>query len=79
MTYLVSDLLYRPDGLENHLPMFLASGVVTELAPLLAHLKFDYMDNRYVIEEPDMWISPSGGRECTHRKACTRVLGLGFI
>jgi len=54
----VSDLLYRPDGLEDNLPMFLASGVVTEIAPLLAHLKYDNMASRWVIEEPEMALHP---------------------
>jgi len=54
----VSDFLYRPDGLEDDLPMFLSSGVVTEIAPILAHLKYDYMNNRCVIEEPEMSLHP---------------------
>jgi AAA15 family ATPase/GTPase len=54
----VSDLLYRPDGLEDDLPMFLSSGVVTEIAPLLSHLKYDSRDNRCVIEEPEMSLHP---------------------
>jgi hypothetical protein len=54
----VPDLLYRPDGLEDDIPMFLASGVITEIAPLLAHLKYGFIGDRCMIEEPEMSLHP---------------------
>ena len=54
----VPELSYRPNDLEGGLPMFLSSGVVTEIAPLLSHLKYGSMDKRCVIEEPEMSLHP---------------------
>lgn len=54
-----SDILYFPKGQENlELPLFLTSGVVTEMAPLLVFLNNGYKLNHLMMEEPEMCMHP---------------------
>ncbi|MDR1484923.1 MAG: ATP-binding protein [Planctomycetaceae bacterium] len=51
------DILYCPQNGIN-IPMYLSSGVVTEITPLLACLKYDYVGSYCIIEEPEMSLHP---------------------
>jgi energy-coupling factor transporter ATP-binding protein EcfA2 len=51
------DILYCPNGGDN-IPMYLSSGVVTEIAPLLACLKYDRLGDYCIIEEPETSLHP---------------------
>jgi predicted ATP-binding protein involved in virulence len=51
-------ILYRPNGLVDDIPMQLVSGVVSEIAPFLACLKFGNTRNCYIIEEPEISLHP---------------------
>ena len=54
-----SDILYSPRGQEKlELPLFLTSGVVTEMAPLLIFLNNGYKLNHLMMEEPEMCMHP---------------------
>ncbi|MDR1923461.1 MAG: ATP-binding protein [Planctomycetaceae bacterium] len=54
----IQDIMYRPEGLNEYLPMYLSSSIVTEIAPFLACLKYDNIGNRCIIEEPEMSLHP---------------------
>lgn len=54
-----SDANYQPDGMDNGIPMFLSSGVVTELAPLLLTLKYHEPFQVLFVEEPEMGMHPA--------------------
>lgn len=51
------DILYQPDDSEKSLPMFLSSGVVTELTPLVMLLKYCDIQT-LLIEEPEISLHP---------------------
>ncbi|MCC8047411.1 MAG: ATP-binding protein [Clostridiales bacterium] len=51
------DVLYHPAGSEEPIPMFVSSGVVTEVTPLLLFLR--YVDfGTLMIEEPEICLHP---------------------
>lgn len=54
-----SNIYYRPDGADLNLPMHLASGVVTELAPLLLMLKYSQNWQVLFMEEPEIGLHPA--------------------
>ena len=59
---LVSDLpthevMYVPEGNDKQLPMYMSSGVVTELAPLVLFLKYKKLGT-LLIEEPEIGLHP---------------------
>lgn len=47
------DILYRPHGTETQLPMFVSSGVVTEMTPLVLFFKNETVQT-VLIEEPEI-------------------------
>ncbi|MDR2641595.1 MAG: ATP-binding protein [Planctomycetaceae bacterium] len=51
------DILYCPKNGVT-IPMYLSSGVVTEISPLLACLKYRRIGNYCIIEEPEMSLHP---------------------
>lgn len=51
------DILYIPDGGKKELPMYVTSGVVTELTPLLLFLKYENI-RTMLIEEPEISLHP---------------------
>lgn len=51
------DILYIPDGESMQLPMFVASGVVTEITPLLLFLRYGKM-GALMMEEPEISLHP---------------------
>lgn len=51
------DILYQPSDSERSLPMFLSSGVVTELTPLVMLLKYCDIQT-LLIEEPEISLHP---------------------
>jgi hypothetical protein len=53
----IPDFLYKPSSSEQYLPLFVSSGVVTEIAPLLLLLK-DRTWETIMIEEPEMCLHP---------------------
>ncbi len=51
------DIMYTPEGNNKELPMFVASGVVTEIAPLLLFLRYAEIGT-FLIEEPEISLHP---------------------
>lgn len=51
------DILYVPEGEEKEIPMFVTSGVVTELTPILLFLKHENI-RTMLIEEPEISLHP---------------------
>lgn len=51
------DLLYTPEGSEQKLPLYVTSGVVTEMTPLLLFLKYVEIVT-LLIEEPEISLHP---------------------
>lgn len=51
------DILYHPHGTDALLPMFVTSGVVTEMTPLLLFFRNDNIDT-VLIEEPEISLHP---------------------
>ena len=51
------DIYYTPEGQEKQLPMFVASGVVTEMTPLLLFLKYANLGTM-LMEEPEISLHP---------------------
>ncbi|MDE7414891.1 MAG: ATP-binding protein [Lachnospiraceae bacterium] len=51
------DIVYQPQGTDTQLPMFVASGVVTEMTPLLLFFRNDIV-NTVLIEEPEISLHP---------------------
>lgn len=51
------DILYIPEGENMQLPMFVASGVVTEVTPLLLFLQYGKM-GALMMEEPEISLHP---------------------
>ena len=51
------DIFYHPTGTNTMLPMFIASGVVTELTPILLFLKNEKIET-VLIEEPEISLHP---------------------
>lgn len=55
----ISDIVYRPAGNPSlQLPLYVSSGVVTELTPVLLHLLYGRECNCMMIEEPEMCLHP---------------------
>jgi len=52
------ELLYRPEGFDKLLPLYLSSGVVTEVAGFLSLLKFGQFERIFIYEEPEMCLHP---------------------
>lgn len=52
-----SNISYIPKGSKSKLPMYISSGVVTEIAPFLMFLKY-YNPNIIMMEEPEMCLHP---------------------
>ena len=63
----MSDVTYRPEGFDREIPMHLASGVVTEIAPLSLMLQYYRPFGRpfgtLFMEEPEMSLHPELQRE----------------
>ncbi len=53
----VQDILYQPYGTETQLPMFVTSGVVTEMTPLLLFFRNEIVQT-VLIEEPEISLHP---------------------
>lgn len=51
------DIMYTPNGEEKQIPMFLTSGVVTEMTPLLLFLRYVEL-GMALIEEPEISLHP---------------------
>lgn len=51
------DILYVPEGEEKEIPMYVTSGVVTELTPILLFLKYENI-RTMLIEEPEISLHP---------------------
>jgi hypothetical protein len=54
----VPEILYQPKGTNEKYPMQLVSGVVSEIASILAYLKFGNVHNLFIIEEPELSLHP---------------------
>ena len=54
----ISDFRYIPNGSNNSLPMFISSGVITEMTPLLLFLKYKKNLSTLMMEEPEMCLHP---------------------
>jgi len=52
------EILYKPDGLTQALPLYLSSGVATEVAGFLSLLKFGQFGRICIYEEPEMCLHP---------------------
>jgi len=52
------EILYKPDGLAQALPLYLSSGVATEVAGFLSLLKFGQFGRICIYEEPEMCLHP---------------------
>lgn len=52
------DIVYVPEGAEKQLPMFVSSGVVTEITPLLLFLEYGDMGT-LMMEEPEISLHPT--------------------
>ena len=48
------EILYKPEGLDQTLPLYLTSGVVAEVAGFLSLLKFGQFGRTCIYEEPEM-------------------------
>ncbi len=55
----LASYVYRPSGQDTEIPMFLSSGVVTELTPLLLMLQYKPALSTLFIEEPEMALHPA--------------------
>ncbi len=55
-------IVYQPEGLNEIMPMYVASGVVTEMAPLLLALKYEKV-GALLIEEPEISLHPALQKE----------------
>ncbi|MEG0388620.1 MAG: hypothetical protein RR582_09855, partial [Niameybacter sp.] len=53
-----SDFIYIPKGTKDSIPMFISSGVVTEITPLLLLLKHKKNISMLMMEEPEMCLHP---------------------
>lgn len=53
-----SDLMYVPHGSNSPIPMFVSSGVITEMTPLLMFLKYKNGFSTLMMEEPEMCMHP---------------------
>ena len=53
-----NDFMYKPNGVEEKIPMFLSSGVITEMTPLLLLLKYKRHVSTIMMEEPEMCLHP---------------------
>lgn len=51
------DLLYTPEGTDKKLPLYITSGVVTEMTPLLLFLKYTDL-GALLMEEPEISLHP---------------------
>lgn len=51
------EIFYTPEGQEKQLPMFVVSGVVTEMAPLLLFLQYTNLGT-LLMEEPEISLHP---------------------
>lgn len=53
-----SNFSYIPNGVQEELPMFISSGVITEMTPLLLMLKYKDDIGALMMEEPEMCLHP---------------------
>ncbi|MDD6170431.1 MAG: hypothetical protein PUB46_10225 [Lachnospiraceae bacterium] len=54
---LAQDLIYTPEGTDKKLPLYITSGVVTEMTPLLLFLKYTDLGT-LLMEEPEISLHP---------------------
>lgn len=57
-----SEIVFSPNGTDKKLPLYITSGVVTELAPLILFLS-NYSCSRIMMEEPEMGLHPKLQKE----------------
>lgn len=69
------DIMYVPKGQEKMLPMYVTSGVVTEITPLLLFLQYANI-NTILIEEPEISLHPQLQIEIA--RALIRLVNLGM-
>ena len=53
------EIRYKPEGLNQMLPLYLSSGVVAEVAGFLSLLKFGQFNRVCIYEEPEMCLHPA--------------------
>jgi len=54
----ISDFMYIPNGSKDEIPMFVSSGVITEMTPLVLMLKYKEEMGALMMEEPEMCLHP---------------------
>lgn len=71
----VQDIVYHPNDTDVHLPMFVTSGVVTEMTPLLLFLK-NNPPQTILIEEPEISLHPQ--LQCEIARVLIRLVNAGI-
>lgn len=71
-----ADMFYRQDGLENSLPLYLSSGVVSEVAGLLCMMKYGNFPPVCIFEEPETCLHPALQRQMA--RALIKMVNAGI-
>lgn len=71
----VQDIVYHPNDTDVNLPMFVTSGVVTEMTPLLLFLK-NSPPQTILIEEPEISLHPQ--LQCEIARVLIRLVNAGI-
>ncbi len=71
----VQGIFYQPDGTDIQIPVFMASGAITEMTPLLLFLKNEPVQTVF-IEEPEICLHPK--LQCEIARALIRLVNAGI-
>lgn len=69
---ITNEIMYLPEGGNEAMPMFISSGVITEITPLILMLKYQKGIKALMIEEPEMCLHPK--LQCLIAKVMIRIV-----